>query len=289
MQESNANSPNKGNNNNNNYNKRKLFPLPIPYHACFAEAIWPHAMARHSFQTLRSITIGFGFQRLTLRFSNPNQQQPNRKDEDFVYTLSTCNKLQTISLLKDIHSIANECRSSTRLLQGGGGGGSSSEQFDHDNDIEIENDDPHVLEALGVAVAPDTIAMVLHYQILEQTWKHGDRGSVRRVCLVTDTKIFLLDEDYHGDGGGGGSGGSSTGGGQQTRGMEDTLYRLVDTACLEQISIVQAAGADPRAITLVISPLSRLQRTPNWRLLCRDRDGEGRLVEDVRKAVSLVG
>jgi hypothetical protein len=225
-----------------------------------------------------------------LRFSNPNLQQPNRnKDEDFVYVLSTCNKLQTISLLKDIQGIANECRSSTRLLQGGGGGGgngrASSEQFGHD-DVKIENDDPHVLEALGMAVAPDTIDLVLHYQILEQTWKHGDRGSVRRVCLVTDTKIFLLDEDYHGDGGGGGTG---AGGGQQTHVMGDTIYRLVDTACLEQISIVQAAGADPRAITLVIRPLSRLQRTHNWRLLCRDRDGAERLVEDVRKAISLVG
>jgi hypothetical protein len=303
MQDSNATSS--PSSNNKNKNKRKLFPLPIPPHACFAEAVWPHAMARHSFQTLRSITIGFGFQRLTLRFSNPTrsqqQQQRHCPDEDFVYILSTCNKLQTISLLKEIQSLANEGRSSTRLLQGGSGGGaSSSESFDVD-DVQIENDDRHVLEALGMAVAPDdTISMVLHYQILEQVWKHGERGSVRRVCLVTDTKIFLLDEDYHGDGGGGGCGDSrqhtmdkatSPDSGQrrqQERVMGDTLYRLVDKACLEQISIVQAAGADPRAITLVIRPLSRLQRTHNWRLLCRDRDGAERLVEDVRKAISLL-
>jgi hypothetical protein len=302
MQDSNAtSSPSKDNSkgsNNSNDKKRKIFPLPIPQHACFAEAVWPHAMARHSFQALRSITIGFGFQRLTLRFSNPTnsqQQQRSREDEDFVYILSTCNKLQTISLLKDIQGIANECRSSNRLRQGGSSSASRSESLGID-DVQIENDDRHVLEALAMAVVPDdTISMVLHYQILEQVWKHGDRGSVRRVCLVTDTKIFLLDEDYHGDGGGGGSGQQTgdkashdSGRRREERVPGDTVYRLVDKASLEQISIVQAAGADPRAITLVISPLSRLQRTHNWRLLCRDRDGAERLVEDVRKAISLL-
>jgi hypothetical protein len=144
--------------------------------------------------------------------------------------------------------------------------------------IHIDNDDRTVLDALSSAVAPDVVSVVYHYQIVQQRWKHGERGTVRRVCVVTDTKIFLVDEDYAGDG----SGSLDLG----SRKMGDVNFRIVDEATLKQVAEVQAAGADPKAITLVINPLSRLSRTHRWRLVCRDREGAERLVDDVRKAVA---
>lgn len=240
-------------------NQKRRFPLPLAVDACFAEAKWPHALARHPFSMLRKVIIGFGFQRLTLRFSNSSYPSP----EDFTYVLMTCNKLTTVSILKDIQEMASEAKDSTGFDQ-----------------LVIENDDFQVLEALGTAVAPDVIGVVLHYQILEQRWKHGDRPNVRRVLVVSDTNIYLLDEDYLGDGA-----------------KKDTTlnvapeqlglprYRLVDSAALSQIGQLHT-GTDPTMITLVIRPPTRLSRTRNWRLVCRNREGKERLVEDVRKAIS---
>lgn len=239
-------------------NQKRRFPLPLPMDACFAEAKWPHALARHPFSMLRKVIIGFGFQRLTLRFSNSSYPSP----EDFTYVLMTCNKMNTVSILKDIQEIAFEAKNSCGFDQ-----------------LAIENDDFQVLEALGQAVAPDVIGIVLHYQILEQRWKHGDRPNVRRIFLVTDTNVYLLDEDYLGDGA-----------------KKDTImnvlpeqlglprYRLVDSALLSQIGQLHT-GTDPTMITLVIRPHTRLTRTRNWRLVCRDREGKERLVDDVRKAI----
>ena len=70
--------------------------------------------------------------------------------------------------------------------------------------------------------------------------------------------------------------------------MGEVQHRKVDGADLKQVTEVQAAGADPRAITIIISPLSTLSRTHRWRLICRDREGAERLVEDVRKALEMV-
>jgi hypothetical protein len=47
---------------------------------------------------------------------------------------------------------------------------------------------------------PRFVGIVLHYQFLQQQWKQGGRGTVLRVCVVTDSRLFLLDEDYVGDG-----------------------------------------------------------------------------------------
>ena len=66
--------------------------------------------------------------------------------------------------------------------------------------------------------------------------------------------------------------------------MADARYRLVDQSALSLVSEVQAASADPRAITIMIKP-SALSRTHRWRLICRDREGAERLVEDARKAL----
>ena len=122
--------------------------------AVFKDAKWPHALVRHPFQTLRVITIGFGFQRVTLRFSNSTYPCP----DDFTYILLTSNKLETVVLLKELQELAAKSRACSGLV-----GTNSAEG----NAIKIENDDPQVLDAISVAVAPDTIGAVLHYQLLE--------------------------------------------------------------------------------------------------------------------------
>ena len=105
------------------------------------------------------------------------------------------------------------------------------------------------------------------------------RGTVRRVCIVSDTKVFLLNEDYVSDGHKSlDSNGDRVG---------EVSYEVVDEATLSQVAEVQAAGADPRSITLIINPLSRLSRTHRWRLCCRDSDGTERLVADVRRAIDM--
>ena len=241
----------------------RKFPLPIPTEARFKDAVWPHALARHPLSTLRVITIGFKFQRLTLRFG---KSATTTSPDDFTYILLTSSKVQTISLLKEFQDIANEAKVST------------ADTFAVTDDaLLIQNDDRHVLDALGVAVAPDVVGLTLHYQVLQQQWRRGERGSVRRVVVVTDTKIFLLDEDYVGDG----SESYEAG----TRQLGETVYRLVDSAALEQIARVQAADADPNSITIVINPQTSFKRAHNWRLKCRDRHGAERLVEDVRRAM----
>ena len=250
--------------------KKKKFPIPIPKDSFFRDAPWPHAVARHSFKELHGITIGFGFQRLTLRFSNPSIRT---KADPFTYVLLTANKIETVSLLQEIQVLVKESSEDKSDMLSA---------TDDDAGIPIDNDDRNVLDALNAVVAPDVLGVVLHYQVVLQRWKHGERGMVRRACVVTDTKLFLLDEDYVGDGSGPFE--PSIG----TRQLGDVRYHMVDEASLKQVAEVQAADADPKAITIVIHPLSRLSRTHRWRLVCRDSSGAERLVEDVRKAMTLM-
>ena len=98
---------------------------------------------------------------------------------------------------------------------------------------------------------------------------------------MTDSKIFLLDEDYIGDG-------SVSSDAVYGRRLGSPAFRLIDAASLEQIAEVRAADADPNAITILIRPTQTLLRAHRWRLLCRDRMGAEKLVEDVRKGMSLV-
>ena len=241
--------------------KERRFPAPIPLGALFQNAIWPHAVARHPWVNLKKITIGFGFQRLTLHYSPSTEYERQSPNNELTYVLTTANKLRTIELLQHFQGLAKEAFSMGQL-QG--------------KDLAIENDDKQVLEALSEAVSPDTVGVVLHYQILAQRWKHGDRGMVRRVCMVTDTNIYLLDEDYAGDGSDSVDAGSKN--------MGDVRFQVVDSAPLMQIDGVQASTVDPKGITVVIRPLSVLQRIHNWRLVCGDADGAEKLLEDVRKA-----
>jgi hypothetical protein len=251
--------------------KKRKFPIPINGDNTFQDAKWPHAVTRHSFQDLQGITIGFGFQRLTLRFSNPAL----RNADPFTYVLLTSNKMQTVSILQELQRRASYVTESESIND------TLLSVRSEEETLHIDNDDRGLLDAVAIAVAPDVLGVVLHYQIVQQKWKHGERGAVRRVCIVTDTKLFLLDEDYGGDGSKPQQGGNS-----QER-FGNVRYSMVDEASLKQVAEVQAAGADPGAITIVINPLSRLGRTHRWRLVCRDGDGAERLVEDVRKAIDM--
>jgi hypothetical protein len=232
----------------------KQFPRPIPKKAVFRNACWPHALACHSFDTLERITIGFSFQRLTLQFRHASS------NEVFVYVLLTASKVATVDLLKEFQELAGNAK--------GSGFGVTSAPA-----MEIDNDDPVVLDAIGSAIAPDSLGVVLHYQIVRQRWKHGDRGLVRRVCVLTDSNIYLMDEDYGGDG--------STSN-VATR-LGHSSNRLVDGASLNQVVEVQAARDDPAAITIVLR-LASLSKPHNWRLVCRTKEGAEKLVDDVRKA-----
>jgi hypothetical protein len=89
--------------------------------------------------------------------------------------------------------------------------------------------------------------------------------------------MYLLDEDYVGDGSESFEAGA--------RELGEVCFRMVDDAAIEQVSEVQAALDDPNSVTVVIKPLSRLQRYHRWRLVCHDREGAERLVEDIRKAM----
>ena len=245
-------------------NDKRGFPSPIPQEALFQNSQWPHALARHPIHTLHRITIGFGFQRLTLHFGPGSAFEQTVMGNEYAYVLTTCNKMRTVELLQQLQEQKREesTKASTLLA----------------TKMTIDNDDKQVLDALSAAVAPSVVGVILHYQILYQRWKHGDRGVVRRVCVVTDQQLFLLDEDYVGDGS------ESFEPGARTFG--EVLFRVVDSADLNQVSQIQAAGFDPKAITIVIRPKSRLQRTRNWRLNCHHAEGAERLVEDVRKAVA---
>lgn len=244
--------------------QKRKYPSPLPPDATFEQALWPHAVACHPLADVLGITIGFGFQRMVLRIRN--SAYPSAVE--FTYQLLTSNKMKTVDLLRELQSRVKEVNlslGSTTLT---------------DEAIKIDNDDRVFLDALASAVAPEPLGAVLHYQVLKQRWKHGQRGAVSRTVVVTDAKIFLLDEDYVGDG-------SESVSAEGNRRLGSPSFRLIDAADLQQISEVKAADADPNAITIIIRPSQKLQRTHRWRLLCRDRSGAEKLVEDVRKAIAL--
>lgn len=246
--------------------KVRKFAAPLPADATFEQALWPHAAACHPLCDIIGITIGFGFQRVALRIRN--SAYPSAVE--YTYQLLTSNKMKTVNLLRDLQNLVKEAK-----LEVGHTTSLSDEA------IKIDNDDKQFLDALAAAVAPEPLGAVLHYQILKQRWKHGQRGAVSRICVVTDAKLFLLDEDYVGDG-------SQSVGAESGRRLALPSFRLIDAADLKQIAEVKAADADPNAITIIIRPSQTLQRTHRWRLLCRDRSGAEKLVEDARKAVAMV-
>ena len=244
---------------------KRTFPLPLDPADRFRDAPWPHAVARHGLEQLEAICIGFEFQRLTLRFRNPSLP----KSDPFVYVLLTGDKRASVRILQEIQKLAKDLSDNYGV----------SNLDKNSSTIDIENDSHIVLDSLNSLsdLQGQSIGTIMHFQIVHQQWKHGDRGTVRRVCVITDTKILLLDEDYAADGH---DISSVT---IKGKNMADARYRLVDHAQLSLVSQVQAANTDPRSITIIINP-SALSRTKRWRLVCRDREGAERLVDDARRA-----
>lgn len=218
----------------------------------FSDAHWPHALIRHPLNCLRGITIGFQFQRLILRFSFSSTT--NSSTLEYSYVIVTANKLQTVSLLQKIedHNL---------------GAGAM-----------IDNDDKTFLDALGI---PKSNEVVLHYQILRQFWKRGDRETPMRSFVLTDLKVYLIDETYIGDG----TYNNSKVETRRNQNLGDVLLTIIDSALLSRVTEVRAANEDPRMITLVVLSQNKLKRSHRWRLMCNDGEGAERLIDAVRKAI----
>ena len=140
----------------------------------------------------------------------------------------------------------------------------------------IDNDDKTFLDALG---APRSNEVVIHYQILHQIWKRGDREASRRAFVLTDSKAYLIDETYNGDGA------KPEVEKDKREKLGDVSLAIIDSASLSRVAEVRAANEDPRKITLVILPKNKLKRSHRWRLVCNDGEGAERLIDDVRKAM----
>eukprot|EP00581_Thalassiosira_minuscula_P014765 CAMPEP_0183721460 /NCGR_PEP_ID=MMETSP0737-20130205/13729_1 /TAXON_ID=385413 /ORGANISM="Thalassiosira miniscula, Strain CCMP1093" /LENGTH=1599 /DNA_ID=CAMNT_0025951471 /DNA_START=195 /DNA_END=4994 /DNA_ORIENTATION=+ len=238
----------------NSIGGERKFPSRIPPNSTFGDAPWPHAVVRHSLECLSGITIGFQFQRLILRFNVGNSTTSSTLE--YAYVILTSNKLRTVSFLQKLQSLVTDNRPGIGAL--------------------IDNDDKIFLDALG---APRSNEVVMHYQILHQVWKRGEREASRRVFVLTDAKAYLLDETYAGDG--------STPEVEKDNGKKlgDVSLSIIDFAILNRVTEVRAANEDPRKITLVILPKNKLKRSHRWRLVCNDGEGAERLIDDVRKAM----
>lgn len=223
----------------------------------FSDAYWPHAVIRHPLNCLRGITIGFQFQRLILRFCIGNASS----SFEYTYVILTSNKLQTVSLLQKLQSLLAAIDSDR--LPG--------------LETLIDNDDKTFLDELG---APRSNEVVMHYSILHQIWKRGDREASRRAFVITDARVYLLDEYYIGDGT------NPNDDNEKRKKLGDVSFAIIDSAKLNRVTEVRAANEDPRKITLVILPQNKLKRSHRWRLVCGDGEGAERLIEDVRKALA---
>jgi len=276
--------------------KRK-FPSPIPQGARFQDGWLPHSAATHGLVHLKRMTIGFGFQRLTLHFIIPNSSSKQKADfagktkkssgvTVFYYVIFTCSKSKCVELLQQLQSRAKEAVAKERLVL----------KLSAHNDINedgpfIDNDDKWILDSLH-SIHSNTdnslvhIGAVLHYQLVQQNWKSRgadyERGSVRRVCVVTDVNILLLDEDYFGDG-------CDAHLVSSKEILGSVKLQLIDFASLSQIVEICAANQDPCAITLVIRKasnklLSAVKPDHKWRLTCKDGEGAEALIDEVRRA-----
>ena len=267
--------PDFGDDDENNDGRR--FPRPLPRNTTFGDALWPHALARHPLHYLQRITIGFQFQRLVLHFVLPKRDGQTQGYE-YAYVVFTCNKLRTISLVQKLQA---QKKTFVEQRAKGSDFGTDKDPAPMDEELIIENDDRVVLDSLADAIAPAPMGVVLHYQVLRQKWRSkrpdGTDPVVRRVCVLTDASIFLLDENYVGDG--------STTTLTQSGKYGDATLRLVDSAELTQVTEIRPADEDPTHITLVIQK-SRLVRSHRWRLVCKDGESAERLVHDVRQAVA---
>lgn len=237
---------------NRNNTRKRTFPSRMPPNSTFGDAQWPHAVVRHSLDSLKRIVIGFQFQRLTLQFFVSNGVSSSTFE--YTYVVLTSNKAQTVSLLQKLQSHTSDTQPDIGFL--------------------IENDDKLFLDGLGA----HSSEVVMHYQILHQVWKTGNKGAARRSFVLTDSKIYLLDETYSGDG--------TNVSDEKIRKAKlgDVSLAIIDEAKLSKVTEVRAANEDPRMITLVILPANKLKRAHRWRLVCNDGESAERLIDDVRNA-----
>jgi len=256
---------------------RRAFPSSICNNARFKDALWPHSFCRHPLKFLRGITIGFCFQRLAMHFQLPHlrdevyvQSEGDEMMSTYTYVLFTCNKRHTIKILQNLQSSVKENSSSN-----------GTEPL-HET-LRIDNDDRAVLDAVGAALAATFFSgVILHYQILYQTWMHGNREAVRRAFVLTDHQILLFDENYTGDS-------NATTFQYDSRNNENTgnvALKMVKNSDLIDVFEISPAIEDPRIVTLGIKAPGRFRRSHHWRLICRDGENAESLVEDVRKATT---
>ena len=250
----------------------RQFPSPIPAHAEFHDALWPHAYCRHPLKFLRKVSFdGFGFQRLTLHFKLPGLRdevymQPENglmSAFEYTYVIFSCNQHRTIKILQELQAAVKESSS------------------DDSQELCVENDDSAVLRAISRALGPKNVCDdILHYQVLRQMWPH-QKESVRRALILTDDYIFLFDENYVGDG----YSHTLNHDGADQQKIGDVVLRTMASTLLRDVLEIFAADKDPRLVILSIKAQYRLQRPQVWRLLCRDRENAEKLVDTVRKVI----
>jgi hypothetical protein len=251
----------------------RRFPSPIPAHAEFKDALWPHAYIRHPLRFLRKVSFdGFGFQRLTLHFKLPGLRdevymQPENglmSAFEYTYVIFSCNQHGTIKMLQELQAAVKESSP------------------DDSQELCVENDDSDVLKAISRALGPKNVCDdILHYQVLRQMWPNQD-DSVRRALILTDDHLFLFDENYIGDGY------SCTLNNDEIDEYKigDVVLRTMASTLLADVIEIFAADKDPRLVIISIKAQTRLFRPQVvWRLLCRDRENAEKLVDSVRKAI----
>ena len=259
-----------------------------------------------------------------LHFSVPTfdnkKEKHHEKDEqnEFIYCIITCNKLRTISLLQKLRLSVTNINNTTATS-------ASSSNNNSNNELIIDNDDKIILDALGKLwnneknkannassyyyksifssntsiiansnSTNDMIGSIMHYQIIKQKWSSTSiRGLVPRTIILTDTCIFLLDEIFYNNN-------ANTINNKKTIKKDNNNsdddnnnynvnYALIDIGSLSTNDIIEIKSGidgDPKNVTIILKPLSFYSRHRNWRLVCNDRDGAEKLVDDVRKVIS---
>jgi len=156
-----------------------------------------------------------------------------------------------------------------------------------DRKVKLDNDDKFVLESLSAVIGAekDEGVNVLNYQICRQRWKKGERDPILRVCVVTDSHVYMLNERFWGSNGNGDE--LSLDGDALADGIP--TLSIVDKGALKFISEIRPADEDPKAVTLKIGTGSKLMRSHRWRLILRNRVQAEKFVQDVRKAIAALG
>jgi hypothetical protein len=110
-----------------------------------------------------------------------------------------------------------------------------------------------------------------------------------RSFVLTDSKVYLIDETYIGDGTYNNSKVEMTfDKKRRNQNLGDVSLTIIDSAMLSRVTEVRAANEDPRMITLVVISQNKLKRSHRWRLICNNGEGAERLIDAVRKAIGAI-